>query len=209
MPPVAAIAAAVLPAIGAAAAGAAGLAAGAASVVGSVASGILGAGAGLAGGAASAIGEVAAIPLGFLFPSAAPVTVAQQMAAIAEPAYYGAGALGVPAATGGIGSGLSTILTGVQAGVGIYGQLAELEIAEGISETEKIAAQTKLIEAEALKIYAAAPTPPPVTRAAPLKALPTLPTQPIYVTPAPAAAAPNYLLYAGLAFLAYILLKGK
>ncbi len=174
--------------------------AGVASVVGSVASGILGAGAGLAGGAAAAVGgTISALTGG----AAAPVTVGQQMASIAAPAYYETAALGVPAAAGGVSGGLSTILTGVQAGVGIYGQLAELEIAEGMSETEKIAAQTKLMEAEAAKIYAAAP------RVAPSAGLPTLSTQPVYVTPAPAAAAPNYLLYAGLALLAFILMRRK
>ena len=179
--------------------GAASVAGAVASAVGSVASGILGAGAGLAGGAAAAVGGTISALTG----AAAPVTVGQQMASIAAPAYYEAAALGVPAATGGVGSGLSTILTGVQAGVGIYGQLAQLEIAEGMSETEKIAAQTKLMEAEAAKIYAAAP------RVAPSAGLPTLSQQPVYVTPAPAAAAPNYLLYAGLALLAFILLKRK
>ncbi len=193
-------------AIGGAAAGAATVAGTVASAIGSVASGVLGGAAAVVGGTVSALTGGAA----------APVTVGQQMGAIAAPAYYETAALGVPAATGGVGSGLTTILTGVQAGVGIYGQLAQLEIAEGMSETEKIKAQTELMEAEAKKIYAAAPPPPPVAKAASPKALPTLSTQPlstqpVYVTPAPAAAAAasSYLIYAGLAFLAYILLKRK
>ncbi len=200
MPPVAALAGGALGILG----GAASVVGAVASAVGSVASGILGAGAGLAGGAAAAVGgTISALTGG----AAAPVTVGQQMASIAAPAYYETAALGVPAATGGVAGGLSTILTGVEAGVGIYGQLAELEIAEGMSETEKIAAQTKLMEAEAAKIYAAAPKPMPTPTT--VKALPTLSAQPVYVTPAPAAAAPNYLLYAGLALLAFILMRRK
>lgn len=203
MPPVAAVVSGIGSLIG----GAASVAGAVASAVGSVASGVLGAGAGLAGGAAAAVGgTISALTGGATAQAAVPVMVGGEMGSLAA-----ASALGVPAATGGVAGGLSTILTSVQAGVGIYGQLAELEIAEGMSETEKIAAQTKLMEAEAAKIYAAAPAVPavPVTPPAPLKALPTLSAQPVYVTPAPAAAAPNYLLYAGLALLAFILLRRK
>lgn len=201
MPPVAAIVGGIGSLIGGAAAGVAGLAAGAASAIGSVASGILGGAAGLGGGAVSAVGGGISALMGG---GAAP-TIGAKMAAIAEPAYYG---LGVPAATGGVATGLSSIFTGVQAGVGIYGQLAQLEISEGMSETEKIKAQTKLMEAEALKVYAAKPPALPPA-AAPANALPTLSAQPIYVAPAAAAAAPSYLLYAGLAILAFILLRKK
>lgn len=203
MPPVAAIASAILPTIGAVASGVAGLAGAAASAVGSVASGILGAGAGLAGGAAKVVGGGISALTGA---PAAGLTVAEQMAAIAEPAYYG---LGVPAATTGVATGLSAITQAVGAGVGIYGQLAQIEMAKEMTEAQKIAAQKGLMEAEALKLYAATPKPSVPAPVAPTAPIPTLSQQPVYVTPAAALAAPNYLLYAGLAILAFLLLGKK
>jgi len=198
MPPVGAVIGGIGSIIGGAAAGAAGLAAGAASVIGSAASGILGGAAGLAGGAASAVGgTISALTGGAAAPAAG--TVGAQMAAIAQPAYYETAALGVPAATTGVSS-LATLTSAVGAGVGIYGQLADIEIAKGMTEAQKIAAQKGLMEAEALKLYAEGKTPPPPA--------PTLSSQPVYVTPA-APAAPNYLLYAGLAILAIFLFRKK
>jgi len=176
--PVAIVAApAVLPVLG-----------GAATVAGGAASGILGGVAGLAKGAVSVVGGGISAVTGL---GGAPVTVAEQMAAIAEPGYYG-----VSAATG-----LSTIMKAVGAGAGIYGQLAQIEAMKEMTEAQKIAAQSKLMEAEALKIYAAGPS-----------AIPTLAagtTQPVYVTPAAAPGKPNILLYAALAFVAFMILRKK
>ena len=144
---------------------------------------LYGAGGGAALGGISALGGVAAPGAG--------VTVGQQMAAIAEPGYYG-----VSAATG-----LPAITKAVGAGAGIYGQLAQIEAQKEMTEAQKIAAQTKLMEAEALKIYAAGPP-----------AIPTLAAgtkQPVYVTPAGTPAKPNILLYAALALVAFMLLRKK
>lgn len=199
MPPAAAAIAGIGSLIGGAAAGVAGLAGVAASAVGSVASGILGGAAGLAGGVASAIGGgISALTGGVSAQAAVPVMVGGEMGSLAA-----ASTLGVPAATTGVATGLTTLTTAVSAGVGLYGQLADIEIAKGMTEAEKIAAQTALMEAEALKIYAGAPT------AAPRAAIPTLAAQPVYITPAAAPAAPNYLLYAGLAILAFLIFGKK
>jgi len=208
MPFVAPIVAGIGSLVGGAAAGVAGLAGAAASAVGTVASGVLGAGAGLVGGAADVVGgTIGALTggAGAVAPSGLAYIPDVALPAALQPT----AALGVPAATGGIASGLETILSGVQVGVGIKGQLAQLEIAEGMSETEKIKAQTALMEAEALKVYAAKP-PTPTPTPTPT-ALPTLSAQPVYVEPelAAPAAAPNYLLYIGLAILAFILLRKK
>lgn len=176
-------------AIGGAAAGAAGLAASAASAVGSVASGIL-------GGAASAVGgTISALTGG---QAAVPVVVGGEMGSLA--AVSEAASLGVPAATTGVSTGLSALTKAVSAGVGIYGQLAQIEAAKEMSEAQKIAEQKGLIEAEAVKLYAASPAAAPA---------PTLSSQPIYVTPAVTPAKPNYLLYAGLAILIIIFLRKK
>jgi len=198
MPPVAALAAAVLPAIGSAAAGAAGLASVAASAIGSVASGILGGATGLAGGAASLIGGgISALTGGVSAQAAVPVMAGGEMGSLA------AASLGVPAATAGVATGLSTITSAIGAGVGIYGQLAQIEVAKEMTEAQKIAAQTKLMEAEAFKIYAAAPAPASRT------AIPTLSQQPVYVTPAAAPAVPSYMIYIGLAIFAFLVLGKK
>lgn len=127
-------------------------------------------------------------------------------AVVAGPAILpvlGAGAsavLGVPAAIGGVASGLSSIIPAVEAGVGLYGQLAQIKTAKEMTEAQKIAAQKGLIEAEAMKLYVEQP---------PKTAIPTLAQQPVYVTPAAAPSAPNYLLYIGLGILAIILLRKK
>lgn len=139
-----------------------------------------GAGGGAVLGGISALGGVPAAGSG--------VTTATQMAAIAEPGYYGVSAA----------AGLPAITKAVGAGAGIYGQLAQIEATKELTEAQKITAQTKLMEAEAAKIYAEAPP-----------AIPTLAsqtTQPIFVTPA-AVAEPNYLLYIGLAIAALIFFK--
>lgn len=203
MPPVAAVVGGIGSLIGGAAAGAAGLAAGAASAIGSVASGILGGATGLAGGAASLIGSgISALTGGAAASQAAvPVMVGGEMGSLA------AASLGVPAATAGVSTGLSTIFTGVQAGVGIYGQLSQIEAAKEMTEAQKITAQTKLMEAEALKIYAAAPA--TVQPATSRTAVPTLSQQPVYVTPAAAPAGPSYMIYIGLAILAFLVLGKK
>ena len=60
--------------------------------------------------------------------AAVPVMVGGEMGSLAA-----ASVLPVPAATTGIAAGLSTITSAVKAGVGIYGQLAELEIAKGMT----------------------------------------------------------------------------
>lgn len=206
MPPVAALAGGALGLIGGAAAGVAGLAGAAASVVGSVASGILGGAAGIAGGAASAIGGGISALVGG--PAAVAVTPGMEMGQLAA-----ASALGVPAATTGMATGLSTITSAVSAGVGIYGQLANIEIAKGMTEAEKIKAQTALMESEARRLFyiqqAEGIKKEDIPPAAPAAAVPTLAAQPVYVTPPTAPAAPNYLLYAGLAVLAFLLLGKK
>ena len=182
-------------AIAGAAAGAAGLVASAASAVGSVASGIL-------GGAASAVGGLLGLGGAAAEQAAVPVLVGGEMGSLA--AVSEAAALGVPAATTGVATGLSALTSAVSAGVGIYGQLAQIEAAKEMSEAQKIAAQKGLIEAEAVKLYAAAPATAPAAAQAP-----TLSSQPVYVTPAVTPAKPNYLLYAGLAVLVIIFLRKK
>ena len=200
MPPVVPIIAAVASVAAPIVAGAASVVGAAASAVGSVASGILGGAASLAGGAVSAVGGgISALTGG---QAAVPVMVGGEMGSLA--AVSEAAALGVPAATVGVATGLSTIMTGIGAGVGLYGQLADIEMAKEMTEAQKIAAQKGLMEAEALKIYAEGGAP-----AAPIPTLAAPAAQPVYVTPAAAPAAPNYLLYAGLAILAIFLFRKK
>jgi len=149
-----------------------------------------GAGGGAALGGISALGGVAA-PVS-LAPSGLAYIPDVALPAMLQPTIAGA----IPAATG-----LGSITKAVGVGAGIYGQLAQIEATKEMTEAQKIAAQSKLMEAEALKIYAAGPT-----------AIPTLAagtTQPVYVTPAAMPAQPNILLYAALAFVAFMLLRKK
>lgn len=136
--------------------------------------------------------------------AAVPVMVGGEMGSLS--AVSDITALGVPAAKTSTSTGLSTITSAISTGVGIYGQLAQIEAAKDMTEAQKILAQTKLMEAEALKIYVAAPAAP---AAVPRTAIPTLSQQPVYVTPVAAQAGPNYLLYIGLAILAFLLLGKK
>jgi len=184
-------------AIGGAAAGAASIAGAAASAVGSVASGVL-------GGAASVAGGILGLGGAAAEQAAVPVMVGGEMGSLAAASEVAA--LGVPAATTGVSTGLSALTSAVSAGVGIYGQLEQIELAKEMTEAQKIAAQTGLIEAEAVRLHeeaaAAAPAVAPTS-------MPTLASQPIYVTPAVTPAKPNYLLYAALAFLVIIFLGKK
>ena len=138
--------------------------------------------------------------------AAVPVTPGMEMGQLSAVSEISA--LGVPSATGGTTFDFSTILSGIETGVGIYGQLAQLEISKGMTEAEKIKAQTALMEAEALRLYAGTPraTPAPVPAPTPIITL----TQPAPV-PAAAAAAPgmsNIVLYA-LAIVALLLFRKK
>lgn len=194
MPFVAPVLGAVASTAGAVASGVAGLASAAASAVSSVASGILGGAAKVVGGAVSAVGTgISALTGG---QAAVPVTVGGEMGSLS--AVSEAAALGVPAAT----TGVSTIASAVEAGVGIYGTLAQIELAKDLTEAQKIQAQEALIKAEAQKVYETIPeekTP-----------LPTLAAQqqPVFVT-APVTKEPNYLLYIGLAIAAILILRKK
>lgn len=156
------------------------------SAAGGVASavGTLGAGAlGLAGGLVSGVG-------GLVFGPG--LTVGQQMAAIAEPAYYetaGAGILG--------GITASAVKT-----VDYFGNLAPtaLGIYQQLSPAEKIEAP-----ATARAVL------PKVTPIIARTVIPTLSQQPKIMTVGAVAESqePNYLLYIGLAVLALFLLRKK
>ena len=193
MPPVAALAAAIIPSVAPLVVPAL-VGAGVGAVVAETTGGkwekgaMYGAGGGAALGGISALGGVAAPGAGVTASGLAYIPDVA-LPAMLQPA--------IPAA-----AGLGAITKAVGAGAGIYGQLAQIEATKEMTEAQKILAQTKLMEAEALKIYAAGPS-----------AIPTLAagtSQPVYVTPAAAPAGmPNFVLYAALAFVALLLLRKK
>lgn len=182
-------------AIGGIASAIGGAAAGAASVIGSAASAVAGAAGSVIGGAAGLVGGgISALTGG---QAAVPVMAGGEMGSLAAASEVAA--LGVPAATT-AATGLASLTSAVGAGVGIYGTLKQIEIAEKMTETQKIQAQEALIQAEALKIQKETPAPAP---------LPTLTRQPLYITAPAVSAKPNYLLYAGIAVLAFMFLRKK
>lgn len=199
MPFIPAIVGGIGSAVAGAAAGAAGLIGGAASAVGSAASGLLSGATGLAGGAVKAIaGGISALTGGQAAGQAAvPVMAGGEMGSLA--AVSEAAALGIPAAAT-ASTGLASLTEAVGKGVGIYGTLAQIEIAKDLTEAQKIAAQKSLIQAEAIKIQKETKD----TKAP----IPTLAAGPTYITPA-TTPDPNYTLYIALAIFALFILRKK
>lgn len=163
------------------------LAATALSTVGSVAGAAASMATSVLSGAAGVVGGAG----GLLFGApAAGLTVGQQMAAIAEPGYYGAGGVDV---LGGVAA--SAVKT-----VDYLGNLAPA--AAGIYQ---IISPPK-VGAPATATAIPTVTAPTITRTI----LPTLSQQPKIMTVGAAAEPePNYLLYIGLAVLALFLMRKK
>lgn len=175
--------------IGALIAGIAGLAGLGASAVGAVGSGVLG----LAGGVASGVGGLASGTGSLLFGGpAAGVTVGQQMAAIAQPAYYETAGAGI---LGGVASAASQT-------IGFLGELAPA--AAGIYSVIKP-------PEKAVVIPSRAPVPTVSAPAIAKSPLPIFSQQPQVMTVG-AAAKPkkvDYTIYIVLAVVVLFLLRKK
>lgn len=154
----------------------------------SVAGGVASAAGAVAGAGVSALGGLVGGIGGLVFGQG--LTVGQQMAAIAEPAYYetaGAGILGVASATSQTVDYLGNLMP---TALGIYQQIAPPKIEA---------------PATAAKVIPSVPA-PTITRTA----LPIISQQPAIMTIGAAAKPePSYLLYIGLAILALFLLRKK
>lgn len=158
--------------------------------VGSLAAG----GAGLLGGAASGVGSLvggAASGVGSLVTGGAKMTVGQQMAALAEPAYYETAGGGLLEGVAGISGMLADILPTVGGIMSVF---------DKPEETTAAAARPGTLPTPRITL----PTLPAMTIAGGQQ-----PQQEVFTTTTPAAAKPDYLPYIAIGGLALLMFMRK